>query len=202
MVRGDALNNPCSKGHFHFDTTCVYSFSFTVGSDFSVHLPPASPTLLLMYILPSTQDPLRKLVKFSLTGATISWMHSEATKYRRLAPLPIMRGVNVRRPELMPFLPEELDREIDEQVASPKEKPQLVSVSHSNNTHTLWDPFQSFGTISSAYRSWLEGQSLREKKMYEQRRIETQSRLLELVPSMNSTDMSENSYALITGASR
>jgi len=77
-----------------------------VGSDFSVHLPPASPTLLLLYMLPTKQDPLRRLVKFTMTSAAVSWMHSEATKYRRLAPLPVMRGCNVREPNLPPFLPE------------------------------------------------------------------------------------------------
>ena len=167
-----------------------------VGSDFSIHLPPASPALLLLYALPSAQDPMRRLVKFSLTGATISWIHSEATKYRRFAPLPIMQGMNVRRPDLLPFLPEEL-RDEDEVIL--EEKP---VVSNTNATHTLWDPFQSFGTISSAYRSWLEGQSIRDKRSHEQRRLVTQSKLLEIAESRNSTETSENSYALITGASR
>lgn len=174
------------------------SFQFIVGSDFSVHLPPASPALLLLYIIPSTQDPLRRLVKFSITGATLSWIHSEATKYRRFAPLPIMQGTNVRRPELLPFLPEELSKSDCDVIT--KEKAQIES--NINNTHALWDPFQSFGTISSAYRNWLEGHSFRETRSHEQRRIATQSRLLEIVSPMNSTDASENSYALITGASR
>ena len=167
-----------------------------VGSDFSIHLPPASPALLLLYALPSAQDPMRRLVKFSLTGATISWIHSEATKYRRFAPLPIMHGMNVRRPDLLPFLPEEL-REKDEVILEDKSV-----VSNTNTTHALWDPFQSFGTISSAYRSWLEGQSIRDKRSHEQRRVVAQSKLLEMMESRNSSDTSENSYALITGASR
>lgn len=108
-----------------------------------------------------------------------------------------MQGMNVRRPDLLPFLPEEL-QEVDEVI--PEEKPQIVT--NANNTHTLWDPFQSFGTISSAYRSWLEGNNIRDRRSHRQRRVATQSRLLELVESMNSTDASENSYALITGASR
>lgn len=111
-----------------------------------------------------------------------------------------MKGMNVRRPDLLPFLPEELKlTEVIDEVA-PKEKPEIMS--HTNNTHTLWDPFQSFGTISSAYRSWLEGNNIRDRRSHTQRRVATQSRLLELADSMNSTDASENSYALITGASR
>ena len=78
-----------------------------VGSDLSVHLPPASPILLFYYFYPSKQDPIRRLVKYTVAGAALSWMHAEATKYRRFSPLPSMRGVNVRQPNLPPFLPEE-----------------------------------------------------------------------------------------------
>eukprot|EP00804_Cyclotella_cryptica_P021717 CCRYP_012876-RB/>CCRYP_012876-RB protein AED:0.06 eAED:0.06 QI:334/0.8/0.83/1/0.8/0.66/6/506/945 len=180
-----------------------------VGSDFSVHLPPASPTLLLLYMLPSTQDPLRRLVKISLTGATISWMHSEATKYRRFAPLPTMQGMNVRRPDLLPFLPEEeFVEKVDHQSSvSPDNNRRGVSNNveiHANNSsHTLWDPFQSFGTISSAYRGWLEGQSIQSRVSHEQRRKQAQTQLLAIrESSMNTTFPTENSYALITGASR
>jgi len=108
-----------------------------------------------------------------------------------------MQGMNVRRPNLLPFLPEELQSLGGVEIVQEKSKEDNV-----NATHTLWDPFQSFGTISSAYRSWIEEQGIRDKRSHEQRRVVTQSRLLELVESINSTETSENSYALITGASR
>jgi hypothetical protein len=176
-----------------------------VGSDFSVHLPPAAPTLLLLYMLPSTQDPLRRLVKFSLTGATISWMHSEATKYRRFAPLPNMQGINVRRPDLLPFLPEEcLDKNVGVSSAADEKESGKTPVPINTNTtsHAPWDPFQSFGTISSAYRGWLDRQNLQNRLMHQQRRAQTQSQLLSLRDAATNSTAVENSYALITGASR
>lgn len=175
-----------------------------------MHLPPASPTLLLLYILPSTQDPLRRLVKISLTGATISWMHSEATKYRRFAPLPTMQGMNVRRPDLLPFLPEELVDKNDNQNSGLVENDRRsvgTKVEINANNSSLWDPFQSFGTVSSAYRSWLEGQSIQSRRSHQQRRIQAQTQLLAVRESSTNTTVTssaknENSYALITGASR
>jgi len=196
-----------------------------LGSDFSVHLPPSSPTLLLLYMLPTKQDPLRRLVKFTLSGATVSWMHSEVTKYRRFAALPGTRGVNVRKPDLPPFLPEEYDNDVVEWegvgggVGSREKNNQQQQTSSSKNqegdsSHHLWDPFQSFGTISSAYRTWLEGYNLRNKKSHHQRRTQTQNQLLELRDSAsNSTatgasrafldsPASDAGYAIVTGASR
>jgi hypothetical protein len=41
------------------------------GSDFSIHLPPAAPVLLFYYMFPSKQDPIRRLVKYSLKVSTI-----------------------------------------------------------------------------------------------------------------------------------
>jgi hypothetical protein len=58
------------------------------GSDFSIHLPPAAPVLLFYSMVPSKQDPIRRLVKYSLTGATLS--RCEASKYRRFSPMPVM----------------------------------------------------------------------------------------------------------------
>ncbi len=210
-----------------------------VGSDFSVHLPPASPSLLLLYMLPRKQDPLRRLVKFTMTTAAVSWMHSEATKYRRLAPLPVMKGCNVREPKLPPFLPEE--RVEDEKKMSSgevmvvsekkkedssgnskskskaaKEEEKVSKVekssdhdssddSSSSSTHHGWD-LKSFGTISSAYRTWLEGYNSRNEQSYHQRRKRTQETLLALRKSSNSTKSSSSDantgYALVTGASR
>jgi len=225
-----------------------------VGSDFSVHLPPASPTLLLLYMLPTTkQDPLRRLVKFTMTSAAVSWMHSEATKYRRLAPLPIMKGCNVREPNLPPFLPEvrvvvkdEKKKSIDEvrrSMMMDKDKendsggggsssssgssgnnnkssskgraaeekgPQVdtqgsVDNDSSSSAQHGWD-MKSFGTISSAYRTWLEGYNSRNEQSYHQRRKWTEETLLALRNSSNSTKSSSNDantgYALVTGASR
>ncbi len=78
--------------------------------------------------------------------------------------------------------------------------------------HHLWDPFQSFGTISSAYRTWLEGHNMRNKHLHQQRRMEVQDQLLVLKKSAsmlasNSTSTSSSrtnsnvGYALVTGAS-
>mmetsp|Transcript_8942 Transcript_8942/g.17820 ORF Transcript_8942/g.17820 Transcript_8942/m.17820 type:complete len:1086 (+) Transcript_8942:50-3307(+) len=205
-----------------------------VGSDFSVHLPPASPALVLLYMLPRKQDPLRRLVKFTMTTAAVSWMHSEATKYRRLAPLPVMKGCNVREPNLPPFLPEERVEDekklMSEVVAIRKEKEESTSgggkskskagkeeekgskVDKSSNddsddsssTHHGWD-LKSFGTISSAYRTWLEAYQSRNEQSYHQRRKVTQETLLALRTSSNSTKSSSDAatgYALVTGASR
>ena len=217
-----------------------------VGSDFSIHLPPAAPVLLFYYMLPSKQDPIRRLVKYSLTGATLSWMHSEATKYRRFSPLPIMKGVNIRQPNLPPFLPEEWtdgDRGGDsgDSVAETSNL-KIIGRSNSDATsrvlgkkkhatdlsqksdkgegdidlhhtpHHLWDPFQSFGTISSAYRTWLEGYNMRNKHLHQLRRIQVHDQLLELKKSASksvsnststssSTTNSDVGYALVTGAS-
>jgi hypothetical protein len=78
-----------------------------VGPNFSVHLPPASPALLIYFALPSRRAPMWCLVWYAVAGTAPSWMHAECTKYRRLSPLSGMRGVNVRRPDLPPFLPPE-----------------------------------------------------------------------------------------------
>ncbi|KAL7521684.1 hypothetical protein ACHAWX_006358 [Stephanocyclus meneghinianus] len=161
-------------------------------------------------MLPSTQDPLRRLVKISLTGATISWMHSEATKYRRFAPLPTMQGINVRRPDLLPFLPEELVDKNDNQNSGLVENDRRsvgTKVEMNANNSSLWDPFQSFGTVSSAYRSWLEGQSIQSRRSHQQRRIQAQTQLLAVREAGTNTTVTssaknENSYALVTGASR
>jgi hypothetical protein len=137
-------------------------------------------------------------------------MHSEATKYRRFAPLPTMQGINVRRPDLLPFLPEEYVEKDNQQNSGSIESNKRsvrsnVEIQANNSSHALWDPFQSFGTISSAYRSWLEGQSIQSRIAHQQRRIQTQSQLLTIRESARNTTSSainENSYALITGASR
>ncbi len=201
-----------------------------VGSDFSVHLPPASPSLLLLYMLPRKQDPLRRLVKFTMSTAAVSWMHSEATKYRRLAPLPVMKGCNVREPKLPPFLPEERVEEDEKKMSSEvviekknedsgsgkskskagKEDEKVAKVDKSSDddsddssssTHHGWD-LKSFGTISSAYRTWLETYTSRNEQSYHQRRKRTQEALLALRNSSNSTKSSGDGYALVTGASR
>ncbi|KAL7496202.1 hypothetical protein ACHAWT_009955 [Skeletonema menzelii] len=178
-----------------------------VGSDFSVHLPPASPALLLLYMLPKKQDPLRRLVKFTMTTAAVSWMHSEATKYRRLAPLPVMKGCNVRQPNLPPFLPEERveDEKKEEDKVSKKDKSNDDdSDDSSSSTQHGWD-LKSFGTISSAYRTWLEAHNSRKEQSYHQRRKRAQETLLALRNSSNSTKSSSDAntgYALVTGASR
>jgi hypothetical protein len=78
-----------------------------VGSNFSMHLPLASPALLFYFALPLRRDQMRRLVRYAVTGVALSWMHAECTKYRRFSPLPGMRGVNVGRPDLPPFLPPE-----------------------------------------------------------------------------------------------
>ena len=197
-----------------------------VGSDFSVHLPSASPALLLLYMLPRKQDPLRRLVKFSMTTAAVSWMHSEATKYRLLAPLPIMKGINVREPNLPPFLPEErpqdekklrevvVEKEKDtssnaKKKSKGKEEDEGSKVDKnddavSSSSHNGWD-LKSFGTISSAYRTWLEAYNSRKEQSYHQRRERSIETLLALRSSSNSTKASIDSktgYALVTGASR
>ena len=203
-----------------------------VGSDFSVHLPPASPALLLLYMLPKKQDPLRRLVKFTMTTAAVSWMHSEATKYRRLAPLPVMKGCNVRQPNLPPFLPEERvedekklsevliekntensssDGKIKSKAAKEEDKVSKKDKSNdddsddsSSSTQHGWD-LKSFGTISSAYRTWLEAHNSRKEQSYHQRRKRAQETLLALRNSSNSTKSSSDAntgYALVTGASR
>jgi hypothetical protein len=66
-----------------------------IRSNFSVHLPPASPALLFYFALPLRRDPMRCLVWYAVAGAALSWMHTKCTKYRRFSPLPGMRGVNV-----------------------------------------------------------------------------------------------------------
>jgi len=198
-----------------------------VGSDFSIHLPPAAPILLFYYMLPSRQDPIRRLVKYTVCGAGISWIHSEVTKYRRFAPLPGMRGVNVRMPNLPPYLPPLMDGEWDDdensilsssndkgkatsskankkkEVKIPKKEEEEEDASSSDHHHHLWDPFQSFGTISSAYRQWLEGYNLRIKRAYQQRRIRAEKELLELqkIPSNSTSSNGDMGYALVTGAS-
>jgi hypothetical protein len=87
-------------------SVCVRQLGY-VGSDFSMHLPPASPALLFYFALPSRRDPMRRLVLYAVAGAALSWMHAKCTKYRRFSPLPGMRGVNVQRPDLPTFLPPE-----------------------------------------------------------------------------------------------
>lgn len=178
-----------------------------MANDLSVHLPPAAPIMLFYYFYPSRQDPLRRLVKYTVAGAAISWMHSEATKYRRFSPLPGMTGVNVRRPNLPPFLPEGEQRsdlvKIEdapvadggkglfggwpfkaerEQSKSTKREEEASDDSH-NQHHHLWDPFQSFGTLSAAYRTWLEGHHLRNKHAHHLRRMRAKEQLLAIKES-------------------
>ena len=257
-----------------------------VGSDFSVHLPPSSPVLLFYFLLPSRRDPMRRLVRYTLAGATLSWMHSECTKYRRFSPLPVIRGVNVRRPDLPPFLPEE-DGWMDDvigggnengrvimetdsasattatnnnmggkqrrgegksdggaAVLSPTRKAPLTGKAHAksttndddggglgergegrggeigdiddqshNNGHHLWDPFQSFGSVSSIYRTWLEGHNMRSLRSAQQRRVCASEQLLTLRKTNSTAALSSSTaspetannadvgYALVTGAS-
>lgn len=187
-------------------------------------------------------------------------MHSEATKYRRFSPLPVMKGVNVRRPNLPPFLPEEWPNVNDGDVGSGAGGGGVVAVAASSTfkigkrsnidststsqdktladkripdtseksdrrdgeidsqrtPHHLWDPFQSFGTISSAYRTWLEGHNMQNKQLHQQRRVQVRDQLLMLKKiasisaSSNSTSATTSSsssahsdigYALVTGAS-
>jgi hypothetical protein len=78
-----------------------------VGSNFSVHLPLASPALLFYFALPSRRDPMWRLVRYAVAGGALSWMHAKCKKYHRFSPLPGMRGVNMGRPDLLPFLPPE-----------------------------------------------------------------------------------------------
>jgi hypothetical protein len=254
-----------------------------VGSDFSVHLPPSSPVLLFYFLLPSRRDPMRRLVRYTLAGATLSWMHSECTKYRRFSPLPMIRGVNVRRPELPPFLPEEdgwmddvmgggngkggVVLETDPSAAttiiatndngggkqrrgeakggggataltpprktSPSGKANAKSTTNQDNDegrgggglgedddqsqsngHHLWDPFQSFGSVSSIYRTWLEGHNIRALRSAQQRRICASEQLLTLRKTNSTAVLSSSTsilpetvnnadvgYALVTGAS-
>ena len=234
----DTTNNE-NNNHFDKDVLCQYlklqasvrlrQLGY-VGSDFSVHLPPAAPILLFYYMLPSKQDPIRRLVKYTVCGAGISWIHSEVTKYRRFAPLPGMRGVNVRMPNLPPYLPPLMDGEwVDDEnsilsssndkggdnkatsskaskkkeVKIPTKKEEEDDASSSDHHHHLWDPFQSFGTISSAYRQWLEGYNLRNKRAYQQRRVQAEEELLELqkIPSNSTQSNGDMGYALVTGAS-
>jgi hypothetical protein len=66
---------------------------------------------------------MRRLVQYAVAGATtLSWIHAECTKYRRFSPLPGMRGVNVRRPDLLPFFPSEeggwVGPDVDDSVGS------------------------------------------------------------------------------------
>ena len=236
-----------------------------VGSDFSIHLPPASPVLLFYFCLPSKVDPIRRLVKYVVAGATLSWMHSEGTKYRRFSPLPVLTGVNVRAPDLPPFLPEmetmwpmidfgdDLlvdDEKSDDNTNKKKKKGDGKSnkkpptsqsglkknnnlvgdrytdddnnINHNDNNnrhHHPWEPFQSFGSFSSIYRTWVEGQSVRNMRSAYQRRIQTSEQLLTLQKNISSSSTSSSSsllmnstsahtmniddagYALVTGAS-
>jgi hypothetical protein len=50
---------------------------------------------------------MRHLVWYAVAGAALSWMHAKCTKYSRFSPLPRMRGLNVQRLDLPPFLPPE-----------------------------------------------------------------------------------------------
>jgi NADP-dependent 3-hydroxy acid dehydrogenase YdfG len=86
-------------------------------------------------------------------------------------------------------------------------------VDSQQSPHHLWDPFQSFGTISSAYRTWLEGHNMQNKQLHQQRRIQVRDQLLMLkktssMSASNSTSTSsattnnsDMGYALVTGAS-
>jgi hypothetical protein len=56
-----------------------------VGSDFSVHVPPAPPALLYYFALSTGRDPMRRLVRYAVAGAALSWMHTKCTKYRRFS---------------------------------------------------------------------------------------------------------------------
>jgi len=226
-----------------------------VGSDFSIHLPPASPVLLFYFCLPSKVDPIRRLVKYVVAGATLSWMHSEGTKYRRFSPLPVLSGVNVRAPDLPPFLPEMdimwpmidfgddlvMDDERNDGNFNNKKKkgdsknymkPQSSqsglknnigdhfvddnNINNNNRHHHPWEPFQSFGSFSSIYRTWVEGQSVRNMRSAYQRRIQTSEQLLTLQKNISSSSSSslllnstsaftmnidDAGYALVTGAS-
>ena len=244
-----------------------------VGSDFSVHLPPASPVLLFYFALPSRQDPMRRLVRYAVAGATLSWMHAECTKYRRFSPLPGMRGVNVRRPDLPPFLPpvEEgwgsgpgsigggdggdgggtMEKTVPAKmmaassngkvgetlrqrggkmggsdatvIITPREVPpssgEAKAAKSSSTTkeirnddvggegregtggegdndnglhHPMWDPFQSFGSVSSIYRTWLEGNNVRAMRSAELRRSQASDQLLALRKMTTSSSAATN----------
>ena len=65
------------------------------------------PALLYYFALPSGRDSMCRLVGYAVAGAAQSLMHAKCTKYRRFSPLRGMRGVNVHRPDLPPFLPSE-----------------------------------------------------------------------------------------------
>ena len=173
-----------------------------IASDLSVHLPVASPVLLAAYFLPSRRhDPLRRLLKYAMTLTAVSWMQSEATKYRRLNELPCMKDFNLRSPELPPFLPEVWDGAIQtNKNAGNKSEGVENSKRVDDSSHPIWGPLQSFGTISTAYRNWLEGREKIYVEMHHRRREETEKQLLNstFAPSKHGKDAG---YALITGAS-
>lgn len=267
---GDSIKKSITKGGGGLDKTILFQYLQLqasvrlrqlgyVGSDFSIHLPPASPVLLFYFCLPSKVDPIRRLVKYVVAGATLSWMHSEGTKYRRFSPLPVLIGMNVRAPDLPPFLPEMetmwpmIDFGDDLLVDDDKKKnninnkkkkkgdiksykkPQTSqsglkknnngvgdryaddnNINNNNNNnrhHHPWEPFQSFGSFSSIYRTWVEGQSVRNIRSAYQRRIQTSEQLLTLQKNTSSSSLLLNStsafsmktddagYALVTGAS-
>jgi len=108
-----------------------------VGSAMSFHLPPASPPLLLLAILPIPKPPpvieaattatttiglqytintlARKLAITSLGVSVLTWIEYEVRRKRRLTPLPLrliggdsINSSNLRRILLPPFLPEAL----------------------------------------------------------------------------------------------
>ncbi|EJK70199.1 hypothetical protein THAOC_08463 [Thalassiosira oceanica] len=174
-----------------------------IASDLSVHLPAASPVLLSAYFLPSRRhDPLRRLLKYAMTLTAVSWMQSEATKYRRLNELPCMKDFNLRSPDLPPFLPEVWDGTIqaNKDAGSKSEGVEENSKRVDDSSHPIWGPLQSFGTISTAYKNWLEGRENIYVEMHHRRREETERQLLNstFAPSKHGKD---TGYALITGAS-
>ena len=143
-------------------------------------------------------------------------MHSEATKYRRFAPLPSMKKMNVRQPDLPPFLPEELIGEVDHvdrsetlgiEAVKSKDSSGGVPNSKSGDSNKndderpkpskkedQWDPFASFGgTVSSAIRSWSEDFNLGKKEKENRRLIETRQQLLALRESAANSSSSTSS---------
>jgi hypothetical protein len=222
---------------------------------------------------------MRRLMRYAVAGAALSWMHAECTKYHRFSPLPGMRGVNVGRPNLPPFLPPEEEGHwagglgVDGGKTMERMDPAKIMAALSSNDeggsaplprhggrkggrdatmivaprkvplsggtgaksmmnkinndargggwgggggevnnddlsshgdghhHPMWDPFQSFGSVLSVYRTWLEGCNARAVRCVQQCHAQVSDQLLTLCKLTTSSSVANNSTFLLPSLS-
>merc|ERR1719356_1438348 len=104
-----------------------------------------------------------------------------------------MKDINLRQPDLPPFLPAEI---LEEDFVG-KSDGDIVKTEEatSNTDNHIWDPVKSFGTLSTAFRNIIEGRELQYLNLHHKRRLEVQEQLLAMQKASNST-LSSSRYEL------